>query len=285
MPACRNSSTARSAPRRPAAAWSARWTSSRCATRRATLLGGTMHATGTLALGQNFRFDFSSFALQTQDASRLLAVATGRAQGRHRRDHRQRRLQGRRAARDLRRQSGGGRHGDDRAISMPRWASGPTSRPICKSPARSISTTGWAFRPVRRRPRRRRCRRPPRPRPGRRRRARGRARRAAAGGDRQVDRSLGVARLRRHPEPRDQRRRHRLAQGHLCRPAGEPAERRVQARQADRPVLRRRRRFQRHHRRQQGRADARPAGQPAGHLSRRDAARHGAAPTVSAIRT
>jgi uncharacterized protein involved in outer membrane biogenesis len=47
----------------------------------ATLLGGTMRATGTLGLGQNFRFDFSSFALETQDASRLLAVATGRAQG------------------------------------------------------------------------------------------------------------------------------------------------------------------------------------------------------------
>ncbi len=47
----------------------------------ATLLGGTMRATGTLGLGQNFRFDFSSFALETQDANRLLAVATGRAQG------------------------------------------------------------------------------------------------------------------------------------------------------------------------------------------------------------
>ncbi|HEY6715481.1 MAG TPA: AsmA family protein [Reyranella sp.] len=47
----------------------------------ATLLGGTMRATGTLALGQNFHFDFSNFALETQDASRLLAVATGRAQG------------------------------------------------------------------------------------------------------------------------------------------------------------------------------------------------------------
>ena len=46
----------------------------------ATLLGSTLRATGTLALGQNFRFDFSSFALETQDASRLLAVATGRAQ-------------------------------------------------------------------------------------------------------------------------------------------------------------------------------------------------------------
>jgi uncharacterized protein involved in outer membrane biogenesis len=45
---------------------------------KATLLGATMQATGALALGQNFRFDFSSFALQTQDASRLLAVATGR---------------------------------------------------------------------------------------------------------------------------------------------------------------------------------------------------------------
>jgi uncharacterized protein involved in outer membrane biogenesis len=44
----------------------------------ATLLGATMRATGALALGQNFRFDFSSFALQAQDASRLLAVATGR---------------------------------------------------------------------------------------------------------------------------------------------------------------------------------------------------------------
>lgn len=45
-----------------------------------TLLGTTARATGTLGLGQNFRFDFPSFALQTQDASRLLAVATGRAQ-------------------------------------------------------------------------------------------------------------------------------------------------------------------------------------------------------------
>ncbi len=45
---------------------------------KATLLGATMRATGALALGQNFRFDFSSFDLQTQDASRLLAVATGR---------------------------------------------------------------------------------------------------------------------------------------------------------------------------------------------------------------
>lgn len=45
-----------------------------------TMLGGTARATGALAPGQNFRFDFSSFALQTADASRLLAVATGRAQ-------------------------------------------------------------------------------------------------------------------------------------------------------------------------------------------------------------
>ena len=45
-----------------------------------TALGATLQATGALALGQNFRFDFSNFALQTQEASRLLAVATGRAQ-------------------------------------------------------------------------------------------------------------------------------------------------------------------------------------------------------------
>ena len=46
----------------------------------ATLLGSTLRATGALSLGQNFRFDFPSFTLQTQDGSRLLAVATGRGQ-------------------------------------------------------------------------------------------------------------------------------------------------------------------------------------------------------------
>jgi hypothetical protein len=46
-----------------------------------TMLGATGHATGALALGDNFRFDFSSFGLQTPDASRLLSVATGRTQG------------------------------------------------------------------------------------------------------------------------------------------------------------------------------------------------------------
>jgi uncharacterized protein involved in outer membrane biogenesis len=45
-----------------------------------TMLGSTARATGALALGQNFRFDFSSFALEAQDASRVVAVATGRAQ-------------------------------------------------------------------------------------------------------------------------------------------------------------------------------------------------------------
>jgi uncharacterized protein involved in outer membrane biogenesis len=45
-----------------------------------TLLGSTLRATGALSLGQNFRFDFPSFALQAQDASRLLAVATGQGQ-------------------------------------------------------------------------------------------------------------------------------------------------------------------------------------------------------------
>jgi hypothetical protein len=45
-----------------------------------SLLGSTLRATGALSLGQNFRFDFPSFALQAQDASRLLAVATGQGQ-------------------------------------------------------------------------------------------------------------------------------------------------------------------------------------------------------------
>lgn len=45
-----------------------------------TMLGTTARITGGLALGRNFRFDFPSFNLQTQEASRLLAVATGRPQ-------------------------------------------------------------------------------------------------------------------------------------------------------------------------------------------------------------
>ena len=34
-------------------------------------------ATGALALGSNFRFDFPTFTLKTQDAGRLVAAATG----------------------------------------------------------------------------------------------------------------------------------------------------------------------------------------------------------------
>jgi hypothetical protein len=45
-----------------------------------TMLGATARATGALALGRDFKFDFSSFALQAADASRFLAVATGRPQ-------------------------------------------------------------------------------------------------------------------------------------------------------------------------------------------------------------
>jgi uncharacterized protein involved in outer membrane biogenesis len=44
-------------------------------------LGSTAHLTGGLALGSAFRFDFSSFSLQADEAARLLAVATGRPQG------------------------------------------------------------------------------------------------------------------------------------------------------------------------------------------------------------
>ncbi|MDP3159418.1 MAG: AsmA family protein [Reyranella sp.] len=46
----------------------------------ATMLGATAHATGTLVLGEKFRFDFSSFDISTADASRLVSVATGRNQ-------------------------------------------------------------------------------------------------------------------------------------------------------------------------------------------------------------
>jgi len=42
-----------------------------------TLLGSTAGMTGALALGSNFRFDFPTFTLQTQDAGRLVAAATG----------------------------------------------------------------------------------------------------------------------------------------------------------------------------------------------------------------
>ena len=45
-----------------------------------TMLGATAHATGSLVLGEKFRFDFSSFNIGTADASRLVSVATGRTQ-------------------------------------------------------------------------------------------------------------------------------------------------------------------------------------------------------------
>lgn len=48
--------------------------------RNATLsmLGATAHATGALKIGDTLSYDFSSFALQTPDAGRLIAVASGR---------------------------------------------------------------------------------------------------------------------------------------------------------------------------------------------------------------
>jgi len=43
----------------------------------ATALGSTAHITGALALGSSFRFDFPTFNLQTPEAGRLVAAATG----------------------------------------------------------------------------------------------------------------------------------------------------------------------------------------------------------------
>jgi uncharacterized protein involved in outer membrane biogenesis len=45
-----------------------------------TAAGATARATGSLVLGDRFAFDLSSFALQAQDASGLVSVATGKAQ-------------------------------------------------------------------------------------------------------------------------------------------------------------------------------------------------------------
>jgi|GEM_PF-335257 len=45
-----------------------------------TAAGATARATGTLVLGDKFAFDFSNFGVQTQDASGLVSVATGRSQ-------------------------------------------------------------------------------------------------------------------------------------------------------------------------------------------------------------
>jgi hypothetical protein len=45
-----------------------------------TMLGATARATGALALGDAFSFNFSSFSLQTQDASQLVSVASGTSQ-------------------------------------------------------------------------------------------------------------------------------------------------------------------------------------------------------------
>jgi len=46
-----------------------------------TAAGATVRATGSLVLGDKFAFDLSNFSVQAQDASRLVSVATGRAQG------------------------------------------------------------------------------------------------------------------------------------------------------------------------------------------------------------
>jgi hypothetical protein len=45
-----------------------------------TAVGATARATGSLVLGDKFAFDLSSFALQAQDASGLVSVATGQPQ-------------------------------------------------------------------------------------------------------------------------------------------------------------------------------------------------------------
>lgn len=45
-----------------------------------TAAGATARATGSLVLGDKFAFDLSNFSVQAQDASRLVAVATGRPQ-------------------------------------------------------------------------------------------------------------------------------------------------------------------------------------------------------------
>jgi hypothetical protein len=44
-----------------------------------TMLGATAHATGALKLGDTVSYDFGNFSLQTPDAGRLIAVASGRA--------------------------------------------------------------------------------------------------------------------------------------------------------------------------------------------------------------
>ena len=45
-----------------------------------TMAGATARATGSVALGEKFAFDFSSFGLQAQDASQLVSVASGQRQ-------------------------------------------------------------------------------------------------------------------------------------------------------------------------------------------------------------
>ncbi len=45
-----------------------------------TAAGASAQATGSLVLGDKFAFDFSNFSVQTQDASGLVSVATGRPQ-------------------------------------------------------------------------------------------------------------------------------------------------------------------------------------------------------------
>ena len=227
----------------------------------ATMLGSTARVTGALALGSNFRFDFPTFNLQTQDAGRLVAAASGQppaaigavsAAGAFKGD-------GQRVAFDGSLTAFGAAmtgHVDATLGERPNinvnlrvpgtldlddWL-GVSSAPPAAGGAASTPAAGGA---------------------------------SAARRDRQADRSRRPARLRRHGEARDQRRRARLDQSGLCRPGGDAARRHMHHLQAHRPVLWRRRRLQRHRRRHQERAGGRSQGQPAGHLFRRDAARHG----------
>ncbi len=108
-----------------------------------TLAGATARATGSLVLGDKFAFDLSNFSVQTQDASRLVSVATGRAQAGLGGLVAEGAFKGNDQRAVVRRQPDGHGHADGGARSTRPWASGPTSPPSCVFPARSTSTTGW----------------------------------------------------------------------------------------------------------------------------------------------
>ena len=177
------------------------------------------HATGTLALGSNFRFDFPTFQSADPGRGRLVAAATGRAPA----------AIGAISAAGAFKGDGQRVAFDGSLTALGTAMTGHVDATLGKRPNINVNLRvpgtldldHWlGVSPG-----------PPAACSA----GAGTGAASAARGDRQADRSLGPARLRCHREARDQRRRGRLDQGRLCRPA-RPAARAACARSPSSPA-------------------------------------------------